>query len=214
MRVPRRPLILAAALFGVVLLIGLSQQYSLVAPVDQLGLRIVGKLHGLPGAGLLTRLAVWLDRIGESGGRLFLVLALGLFLARAGRPRAMIWLMVAVGGVSLINPALKELFAAPRPFAFALPLPHMASGYSFPSGHAAGGMALYGAIAVLWPNRKTQLACATMILAMGASRCWLGVHWPTDVLAGWIEGLAWLLAASTVVAPRPLLTERSVDRTE
>jgi undecaprenyl-diphosphatase len=211
MRRPRHRLIMAAALFGLVVLIGLVQRLPLFASIDQLGLHIVAKLHGLPGAGMVSRLAGWLALIGEGGGRLFIALAIGLFLARAGRPRAVIWLIVAVGGVSLINPALKLLFAAPRPWAFPSPFLQMASGYSFPSGHAAGGMALYGALAALWPSRPIHLACAAMILAMGASRCWLGVHWPSDVLAGWIEGLAWLLLASVVVWRRPFAGETGTD---
>ncbi|MBU1463347.1 MAG: phosphatase PAP2 family protein, partial [Alphaproteobacteria bacterium] len=63
---------------------------------------------------------------------------------------------------------------------------------SFPSGHAAGNMMMFGALAMLARRRGGYGAAGMMIALIGISRVWLGVHWPSDVTAGWIEGLGWL----------------------
>jgi undecaprenyl-diphosphatase len=197
---PARRLLLALALFACVIAIGLIQPTGLIAPADRLAMKIVEHLRWFPGAGLVTAASEWLDRIGQGGARIWIALIIGLFLARAGRPRAMLWLIVTVSAMVLINPLVKLAFLAPRPDV----VEHLVaiSSNSFPSGHAAGAMTLYGAIALLFPHRAVRLFCAIMILATGLSRVWLGVHWPSDVIGGWIEGLAWLIALSPLLARR------------
>src|SRR3546814_4413138 len=82
------------------------------------------------------------------------------------------------------------VFAAPRPDL----LPHLdlVRSYGFPSGHAAGNMIFFGALAMLAGRRSGYVGMGLAIALIGISRVWLGVHWPSDVLAGWIEGLGWL----------------------
>ena len=94
--------------------------------------------------------------------------------------------------VELANAILKRGFERPRPDLFPLvPLP---TSWSFPSGHAMGSMAIYGTIATLLVRlrpgwRPVVLpAAAALIALIGVSRVYLGVHWPTDVVAGWIAG--------------------------
>ncbi|HWJ69410.1 MAG TPA: phosphatase PAP2 family protein [Sphingobium sp.] len=190
---PRRRALalLLAALVG---MIGLAQSAGLLAPADRLGMTIVAHLRWVPGAEWVTTVAQWLDRVGEPGARLGVAFVIALFLARASRPHAVIWLIVASGTVMLLNPLVKWLFMAPRPDM----IEHLviASGHSFPSGHAAGAMALGGAVALLSGSRAVQLVCAALIAATGLSRVWLGVHWPSDVIGGWAEGAAWLLLMS------------------
>jgi undecaprenyl-diphosphatase len=78
---------------------------------------------------------------------------------------------------------------------------------SFPSGHstlsAATFLTLAMLIASLEPNRGTKhlvfALAALLVLGIGFSRVYLGVHWPSDVLAGWCLGAAWALAAWTVL---------------
>jgi membrane-associated phospholipid phosphatase len=107
-----------------------------------------------------------------------------------------------VGG--LLNLQLKAWFARARP-ELAEALRH-AHGYSFPSGHAMGSTITFGALAYLafrlirrwrWRAAALSFACS-MILAIAASRIYLGVHWISDVGAGIAAGLIWL--ATTTVA--------------
>ena len=102
--------------------------------------------------------------------------------------------------MTLINALVKLIFAAPRPDAIEPLL--VVSSHSFPSGHAAGAMTLFGAVALLWRSRPLMALCGAMILATGMSRVWLGVHWPSDVIGGWIEGAAWLLLVAPFLAGR------------
>lgn len=102
---------------------------------------------------------------------------------------------------------LKALFAVPRPPA-AVHLVH-ADGYGFPSGHALGSTAVYGGMALLldrWSRARRLLAATGLVAAISLSRVVLGVHHPTDVLAGVLVGLAPLGA---VVAARRAGFERA-----
>jgi len=195
-----RRLAWAFGLFALVVVIGLLQPTGTLALFDTLGMKVVLRLREFPGASLVTVVADILDRIGAAGGRLFIALTLCAFLARAGRPRALFWLLATVTAIMLINPLMKLFFAAPRPDMID---PYVVvTSPSFPSGHTAGAMVLYGAIAMLWRRPLVQLFCLGMILATGASRVWLGVHWPSDVIGGWLEGAAWLIVMSLALPGR------------
>ena len=143
-----------------------------------------------------------------------LVLA-GTFMLWGLRTGAL--LIAATPLAPVINLGLKELAARPRPDA-ALALVEE-TGYAFPSGHAVFAAAFLGAsIYVLnginvpdgcsWCHhlrRATQGALALLILAVGASRVYLGVHWPSDVIGGFLFGtlyLAVLIAVRQAVETR------------
>lgn len=108
----------------------------------------------------------------------------------------------AMGGWVLTE-ALKWLFHRPRPNENPL-IP--ADGFSFPSGHALMAVVFYGAIAYLLfinlsPSPLRRLATAgltLLILLIGVSRVYLGVHYPSDVLAGFAAGGAWLITCAIV----------------
>jgi len=122
-----------------------------------------------------------------------IIILIYLFLKR-GRISALI--AYCVGGAFLSSELLKRLCRRERP-----PLPWLdtAAGYSFPSGHALVTMALYGYLAYrIWrdhphsPCRIPLILLITLIpLAVGYSRVYLGVHYPSDVLGGWLLGLSW-----------------------
>lgn len=113
-------------------------------------------------------------------------------------------LLVVVVGIQTLVFTRKDAYARPRPHVGnAIPLP---SSYSFPSGHAATGIAVFGllgifASTIVQGRRKrivVLLAGFALGALIGASRIVLGVHYTTDVLAGSFLGLAWLLACVLV----------------
>lgn len=100
------------------------------------------------------------------------------------------------------NTGLKDLFAHPRPFELDPTVKlHDAEGYGLPSGHSQSAVVVWGTIAVWF--RKTWLwAVAVLLMVLiGFSRVYLGVHFPTDVLGGWAVG-AVFLAACLALEPR------------
>lgn len=108
------------------------------------------------------------------------------------------FLLAAVVGSQVAVALLKTWFDRPRPAID--PVVDLPPSASFPSGHAASGSACLGAVAVLaverlpTPRARRWLWTAAVIagLGVGASRVALGVHYVTDVVAGWCLGLAWL----------------------
>jgi undecaprenyl-diphosphatase len=133
-----------------------------------------------------------------SAAVLFLVLVLALgYLLVTRRAGPAVLLVVAVGGGQILSSALKLGFARVRPDL----VPHSVDVYtaSFPSGHAMLSAVTYltlGAIlASVEPQRRRRAyvlgAAVFLTVLIGMSRVYLGVHWPTDVLAGWCIGAAW-----------------------
>ncbi len=128
------------------------------------------------------------------------VLFAAALLASLGRWRSAVLVMLGTGLGCAANSGIKMLVARARPDL----VPHLMqeTSNSFPSGHAAHSAIVYLTLATLvFPIvrlRRTRgmiVAGATMLVAMiGASRVYLGVHWPSDVLAGWLFGALWAVA--------------------
>jgi undecaprenyl-diphosphatase len=121
-----------------------------------------------------------------------------LLVAWGRRPDAFLVAAAVVGG-GLLGDLAKQLFRRARPdIGFALI--GTPSSFSLPSGHALYAMLFWGAVCVVLVRAATtsfrRLAavavCATAVVLTGLSRVYLGVHWPSDVLAAWMLGLAWL----------------------
>ncbi|MHB8629622.1 MAG: phosphatase PAP2 family protein [Aggregatilineales bacterium] len=143
-----------------------------------------------------------------AGSQLLVVLTVMLVLLLVSRRRwdDLILLAVAVGGEEILNTVFKFSFHRLRPV-FTDPLT-TGLGYSFPSGHAMASMVFYGLIAY-WLMRNSKvwaeyvliaLICLLIVAIIGFSRIYLGVHFPSDVLGGYIAGLAWLTFAISGVA--------------
>jgi undecaprenyl-diphosphatase len=157
-------------------------------------------------------LTVWFKAVTWLGSNIVLVplvIAAGAYLTfrlRDGRAGASVVLALA-GAIVLYN-VIKDTVARPRP-PVAL---HLVSvrGLSFPSGHATASAAVYGMLAILIARRSSRVGVVPWVVAVaiavsvGASRIYLGVHWLTDVLAGWTLGLAWtcVLASLLLLWPR------------
>lgn len=134
---------------------------------------------------------------------LIVVLVTGFFLL-AGRRRYAALMVACSVGTGLAMWLLKDLFERPRPMIVTQIDPP--GGLSFPSGHSMIAAALYMTLAVLiarnLESRRLQIyvvaAGASVALLIGATRVYLGVHYPTDVLAGWTLGLTWALICGLV----------------
>lgn len=134
------------------------------------------------------------------GGRaiiiwLITVAVVGLLIRRQGR--LAVYLIVTGVGALLLDPATKSLVARLRPVVD-VPISTY-SGSSFPSGHALGSMVAYGALLLVFlpaiPRRWRRPAIAlvtAVVLAVGLTRIALGVHFVSDVIGGWLFGMAWL----------------------
>lgn len=139
-----------------------------------------------------------------SAAVLFLVVALSLgYLLVTRRPGPAILLVVAVGGGQILSSLLKIGFSRVRPDL----VPHSVDVYtaSFPSGHAMLAAVTYLTLAAILASvereRRRRLyvlgAAVFLTILVGTSRVYLGVHWPTDVLAGWCLGSAWAVLCWT-----------------
>ncbi|MFG2820979.1 phosphatase PAP2 family protein [Kitasatospora sp. NPDC048365] len=153
-------------------------------------------------------------------------LAAGIVLVRAARPhpsrRATAVLLLApvlwlVAG-QLLRQGLMHGFGRPRP-----PPAYWAftpSGFAFPSGHAFTAAVCAGLLAVAvartHPNARRVAAALALTFAavIGATRVYLGVHWPLDVLGGWLLATAWLLIGAALLRTpgRPTLDDAPPDR--
>jgi undecaprenyl-diphosphatase len=195
---------LAASVGSVWLFGGLAQDILAHDPIVQFDTLFANLLHS---GATPTATAVFVI-ITEFGGPIVVLIAVAVTLLYAWRRQ---WLylgawLVALGGGEVLNVLLKQLFHRPRPV-FAHPLYRLLvdNDYSFPSGHAMGSLIAYGMLAYFamllvrtWRTRSALL-CGTVLLVLliGFSRLYLGVHYFSDVVAGYAAGGVWLSTCIT-----------------
>lgn len=174
-----------------VLIIALAQRAGWLDGLNVGLMEAAGRGRETAFGGSVTMVMRIVSAIGGTAGRIILVILVLAPLLIYGMRKSALWLLLVVTGGTLLNLGLKQIFAAPRPEL----LPHLdiVHSYSFPSGHSAGNMIFFGALAMLAGRRWAYGAAAMMVALIGVSRVWLGVHWPSDVTAGWVEGLGWLI---------------------
>ncbi len=205
-----------AALGAGYLFVELAEQVRLTTSVVYRADQVIHTWFGQERQAGMTVLFNTATAIGGTLGMAVLVTAVATtLLVRKERASAIFVVVTAVAG-GLLNLGLKMIFARARPdLASAIAV---ARWYSFPSGHAMGSFITFGALAYIvlrqnwpWVAKSAALAVAlTMVVLVGVSRVYLGVHWASDIAGGWSAGTVWL--TSTVVAFEMLLRLRARRR--
>jgi undecaprenyl-diphosphatase len=180
--------VVAFVLLGDVVIDGATRAF------DEAVLRWAAR-HRSPGLDSVMR---DITALGSTVVLLVLAGAAATFLWLTRHRLSVLVLALAVLAASILNLVLKALYDRPRPDV--VPRVVEVVSPSFPSGHALGAFAVYGTLAYLIarlePTRRLRTAtwviAALIILAVGVSRVYLGVHYPSDVLAGFIIALAWI----------------------
>jgi undecaprenyl-diphosphatase len=142
----------------------------------------------------------------QLGSPLFLLpvtIVCALTFLHRRRIRGAILLTATMLGVTLLNQILKSIFQRPRPLPFfGLTMP---ASYSFPSGHSLAAFCFYGALAALVTARlRSRLlrvlvwaSAVVIIVAVGFSRLYLGVHYLSDIVGGYATGFVWVLTVAS-----------------
>ncbi len=154
----------------------------------------------------------WVEELGRDATALggvgvltLITVASVVYLVLRGKGRVALFVAISIASGIALSTALKAGFDRPRPDL----VPHGSIVYtaSFPSGHSMMSALVYLTLGVLLarmqPERRLKiyvlLLAVLVTVAVGVSRVYLGVHWPTDVLAGWTAGAAWAMASWGVV---------------
>lgn len=168
------------------------------------------------GPGWVQTMALDITALGGTTVLIIVVLITLSFLWIAKKRKAFFLVAAAAVGGQIFNTGLKEIFARPRPSI----VPHLAEVHtpSFPSGHSMMSAVIYLTLGILVSNlvegrrqRVFIIIVAVMLtVIVGITRVFLGVHYPSDVLAGWSVGLTWALIC--VMAERILQRRGKVEK--
>jgi len=168
------------------------------------------------------QVALQITDVGNGTSVAVITLVVSAFLWAFRQRGAVLLVIMAVVGADLGQTVLKLVFQRPRPELFVIQTPYARPvSTSFPSGHATGAIALYLVLAYLLdrlggtrPFRWiTNLIAALLILGIGVSRVYLGVHYPSDVVAGYLIGFAWVTLCVFGIESVGIIRKRS-RRTE
>jgi undecaprenyl-diphosphatase len=151
----------------------------------------------------LDAFAVRFTKLGVFWGVFPVTTVISIALLYWRRWRSLTYLLVTLLGSIFINRTAKEFLHRMRPHLW----DSMASelDYGFPSGHAMSSMSFIAALVILtWGTRwcwLVLLSGSLFVVTIGWTRLYLGVHFPSDVLAGWMVSLAWAIGLSLVIRP-------------
>ncbi len=203
---PEAGAVLVVSLVAAVLCIALFSWLAEVVfagAARQFDEKVRGFVHGFASP-LMTHAMVDISLLGSTVLVIVFVIALGAFAWLRWR-RAALWLLLSFVGALVLDVTLKYSFHRARPVPFFGVAPRS---YSFPSGHAFMSFCLYGVLAGLITARLRSVpvrvliwvAAAVLVFAIGLSRIYLGVHYPTDVIAGYLGAAVWV--STLVIADR------------
>jgi membrane-associated phospholipid phosphatase len=187
-------LTLAAASLSLFLFVWIAETFS-NPRAQAFDLAIRGRLHQ-HASHLVTQAMIAFSRLGEPGVAIGATLTIGIFLWLR-RYGVALWMVISLVGAALLNVSLKLAFHRLRPPAFFGPQP---DDFSFPSGHALVSACFYGTLAGLIADRIRPVygraliwaLCLFVIAGVGLSRIYLGVHYPSDVVAGYLVAAGWV----------------------
>lgn len=156
--------------------------------------------HALANAGF-DRAFLLFSALGYEWGVVPFDIVVVAALALKRRAREALFAALALGGSALLNVAAKQAFARARPALWDSIAPETT--YSFPSGHAMGSMTLaWVCLLLAWRTRWRWPVVAAVLpftAAVGLSRVYLGVHYPSDILAGWTAASVWAVCCFFLV---------------
>lgn len=151
----------------------------------------------------LDTVASLLTKLGVFWGVFPIAILAGFVLLLQRRWHSLGYFVTTLAGSILINRTVKVLLHRVRPHLWESPAPEL--DYGFPSGHAMSSMTLVAAFVVLtWGTRWRWFVLVSggvFVLAIGWTRLYLGVHYPSDVLAAWLVSMAWAVGISFVLKP-------------
>ena len=164
--------------------------------------------------GVIDGLVVFITHLGDDG-LLWIVLGIALLFWKKTRPIGVTMLISLLFDYLIINVALKGLVARPRPFVVneaITPLITNVSPYrSFPSGHSGGSFAAMFAL-YKWVPKKVGIPALILAALVALSRLYVGVHYPTDIIAGCIVGVVCSVLAYRIVTwSKKKLEERKAN---
>lgn len=190
---------LAVAVIGLALFSWLADEVF-AGHTQRFDAAVRGWVHQLASP-LLTQVMVAVSAMGSEVLVAVFVVSVVVFLRMKWR-RAAVWMLFTMAGGLILQVVLKLGFRRTRPVAFFGVEPHS---YSFPSGHSLMSFCIYGVLAGLLAARikspKLRVliwaVAAVLVGAIGLSRIYLGVHYPSDVLAGYLAAAVWVSALVT-----------------
>jgi undecaprenyl-diphosphatase len=157
---------------------------------------------------VLDRIALTVTPLGVIWGVLPVLSIIGLVLLYQRNWRSLLYLIITPVGSALLNRIVKLYFHRARPQLWEVFSPELS--YAFPSGHAMSSMTFVVVlIVVAWQTRWRWFALiggGLFVLAIGWTRLYLGMHYPSDVLAGWMLVIAWSMAIMLIIQPHSINT--------
>ena len=166
-------------------------------PFDQAILYVVHAMR----TSLLDTFVPIVTNLGGVIGVVTIVLLASVLLASRRKYLALVQVLAGVGGAVALNLVVKTFFARPRPDLLERLVTE--TSYSFPSGHSMVSAALaLSLVLIAWKTRWRWWVVAgavAYVALIGLTRLYLGVHYPTDVLAGWTLGGAWVLLVALAI---------------